>query len=392
MRPLAGITVVSVEQAVAAPFATRQLADLGARVIKIERPGTGDFARHYDRTVKGMSSHFVWLNRSKESLTLDLGHDTGKEVLWQLLDRADVFVQNLGPGAMDRLGFGLDALHVRQPRLIACQVSGYGADGPYHDKKAYDLLVQAEVGLLSITGTEDQAVKCGVPIADIAAGMYAYSGILSSLFLRERTGRGAMLEVSLIDALADWMGYPAYYTGYGGTAPTRSGARHAAIAPYGPFTTGDRHTLLLAIQNDREWEAFCGVVLEMPEMATNPTFRTNADRVEHREALERQIDQCLNTVNAEEVRRRLERARIAYAEMRTMEEFLAHPQLAARRRWAEMDSPVGRLWTLRPPVEMDGMNAEFGPVPDIGQHTDAILTELGYDGTQITELREQGIV
>ncbi|MBV8535909.1 MAG: CoA transferase [Alphaproteobacteria bacterium] len=392
MRPLDGITVVALEQAVAAPFATRQLADLGARVIKIERPGTGDFARQYDRTVRGLSSHFVWLNRSKESLTLDLKHERATAILWGLIERADVFVQNLAPGATARLGFGAEALRSRQPRLIVCDVSGYGPDGPYRDKKAYDLLVQAEAGLLAITGTGDQPAKAGIPVADIAAGMYAYSGILAGLFLRERTGQGASLQVSLMDALAEWMGYPAYYTDFGGTAPARSGASHAAIAPYGPFATGDDKVVLLSIQNEREWQAFCEVVLEQPGLATDPAFCGSSERVQNRTELHRRIDSVFQTLTADAVTDRLERARIANARMRTMEEFLRHPQLAARHRWAEIDSAVGHLWALRPPVDFAGVEPVLGRVPEVGQDNAKILGELGYGPADLAALQADGVV
>jgi len=392
LRPLDGITVVALEQAVAAPFATRQLADLGARVVKIERPGTGDFARQYDRTVKGLSSHFVWLNRSKESLTLDLKHDRAKAILWELVERADVFIQNLAPGATARLGFGADALRPRHQRLIVCDVSGYGPDGPYRDKKAYDLLVQAEAGLLAITGIGDQPAKSGIPVADIAAGMYAYSGILASLFLRERTGQGTAIQVSLMDALAEWMGYPAYYTDYGGKAPARVGASHAAIAPYGPFATGDDKVVLLSIQNEREWAAFCEVVLQLPGLAADPAFCGGSERVQSRAELHRRIDAVFQTLTVDAVTERLERARVAYARMRTMEEFLAHPQLAARHRWAEIDSPVGRLWALRPPVDFAGMEPVLGPVPEVGEHNAKILGELGYDPAQIEALKAENVI
>jgi crotonobetainyl-CoA:carnitine CoA-transferase CaiB-like acyl-CoA transferase len=392
MKPLSGITVVAVEQAVAMPFATRQLADLGARVIKVERPGSGDFARNYDRTVKGLSSHFVWLNRSKESLTLDLKYDEGKEILWRLVERADVFVQNLAPGAVARLGFGPEALHARRPKLIVCNLSGYGPDGPYADKKAYDLLVQAEAGLLAITGNGEQPAKAGIPVADIAAGMYAYSGILSALFARERTGQGAVLDVSLLDALAEWMGYPAYYTSYGGTAPARAGAAHAAIAPYGPFTVGDGQSVLLSIQNEREWQSFCVTVLELPDLATDASFRTNSERVQHRAELHRRIDGVFGKLTIDQVTERLDRAAVAYARMRSVEDFLAHPQLKARGRWAEMGSPVGPLWALRPPVDIAGVTPEFGPVPDVGAQSDAILGEVGYAPPAIQVLRGKGVI
>jgi len=293
MLPLEGVTVVSLEQAVAAPFATRQLADLGARVIKVERPEVGDFARSLDRTVQGLSSHFVWLNRSKESLTLDLKKEGAREVLERHVGRADVFVQNLAPGAAGRLGFGARSLRERHPRLIVCDVSGYGSSGPYRDKKAYDLLVQCEAGLVSITGTEETPSKVGIAVADIAAGMYANSGILAALLRRERTGEGASLEVSLFEALGEWMGFPLYYAMYGGKEPPRSGARHASIAPYGPFECGDGEQIFFGIQNEREWERFCEAVLGRPEMAGDELFDDNSRRVENREALEEEISAIL---------------------------------------------------------------------------------------------------
>ena len=286
--PLAGITVVALEQAVAVPFATRQLADLGARVIKIERPGDGDFARGYDTTVHGLASHFVWLNRSKESLTLDVKRPEARDVIARLLARADVFVQNLAPGAADRLGLGTAALRATYPRLIVCSLTGYGSTGPYAAKKAYDLLVQSEVGLLSITGTPDTPSKVGVSIADIAGGMYAYSGILTALLQRSRTGQGTALEVSLFEALGEWMGYAMYYT-FGGTPPPRTGASHATIAPYGPYRLRDGQEILFGIQNDREWATFCTSVLERPALADDPRFQGNRLRVQHRADMNAEI-------------------------------------------------------------------------------------------------------
>lgn len=389
MGPLDGITVVSLEQAVAAPFASRQLADLGARVIKVERPPLGDFARRYDETVQGLSSHFVWLNRSKESITLDLGHESARVVLRRLLTEADVFIQNLAPGAAARLGFGADALRAEHPRLIVCEISGYGATGPYRDKKAYDLLVQCEAGLVSVTGTSDEPAKAGISVADIAAGMYAYSGILAALYQRTQTGVGTTLEVSLFEALGEWMSYPAYYAAYGGTPPPRTGTSHATIAPYGPFAAGDGHQVNLGIQNEREWVAFCEVVLQRPELARDERFATNSARVAHRSLLHDEINAVFATLTIDEVSERLDQAGIANARMNTMIEFWNHPQLAARDRWREVESPVGRLRALRPPVTMEGVEPRMDPIPAVGQQTEAILRELGYSDERITQLRDE---
>ena len=392
MRPLDGVTVVAVEQAVAAPFASRQLADLGARVIKIERPGVGDFARSYDTTVKGLASHFVWINRSKESLTLDLKRPEAAEALGRLLARADVFIHNLAPGAVTRLGFGASTLRSSHPRLITCEISGYGTSGPYRDKKAYDLLVQSEAGLVSITGTGDTPSKVGISIADIAAGMYAFSSILAALLRRERTGEGATVEVSLFDALAEWMGYPAYFTEYGGAAPARSGARHAAIAPYGPYRTGDGKAVYLGIQNEREWSRFCDQVLQQASLAGDARFASNSARVEHQEALTAIITAAFAGLTAESVVERLESAGIANARMNTVREFLDHPQLAARGRWREVESPVGTLRALLPAFDIDGMEPRMDRIPAVGEHTDAVLAELGFDAVTIAEWRRAGVV
>jgi itaconate CoA-transferase len=392
MLPLEGIMVVSLEQAVAAPFATRQLADLGARVIKIERPGVGDFARGYDATVNGMASHFVWLNRSKQSLTLNLKENGAKDVLNRLLARADVFVHNLAPGATERLGFGAERLREEHPRLIDCGISGYGSTGPYRDKKAYDLLVQCETGLVSTTGTPETPSKVGISAADIAAGMYAYTGILTALYMRERTGEGAAFEVSLLEALGEWMGFPAYFTGYGGSQPPRTGASHASIAPYGPFEAGDGRIVFLGLQNEREWVKFCEAVLERPELATDPRFDTNSRRVENGEELDEAIDRAFKDLSSEEVISRLDGARIANARMRTVQEFLDHPQLEARDRWREVDSPVGPIRALVPPVTMQGVESVMEPIPEVGEHTDAILEELDLDPDAVGSLREAGAV
>jgi itaconate CoA-transferase len=392
MLPLEGITVVSLEQAVAAPFATRQLADMGARVIKVERPGKGDFARSYDAVVEGLSSHFVWINRSKESIALDLKQEDAREVLNRLLKKADVFVQNLAPGATERLGFGTEALRERHPRILVCDVSGYGASGPYRDKKAYDLLVQCEAGLVSVTGTLKTPSKAGIAVADIAAGMYAYSGILAALFRRERTGEGAAIEVSLFEALAEWMGFPAYYAMYGDREPARSGASHAAIAPYGPFACAGKEVVFLGIQNEREWEKFCRVVLERPELAEETRFAGNSARLANREALDLEIEKTFGRLEAEEVIEKLEEADIANAKLRSVREFLDHPQLKARDRWREVGSPAGPLHALLPPGLLADTEPVMAPIPEIGEHTATILSELGYGKETVATLRKQAAI
>ena len=392
MRPLEGITVVSLEQAVAAPFATRQLADLGARVIKIERPGAGDFARGYDATVKGMSSHFVWLNRSKESLTLDLKREEAKLVLRRLLEKADVFVQNLAPGAVERLGFSTQELRKKYPRLIVCNLSGYGSSGPYRDKKAYDLLIQAETGLISITGTDETPSKVGISIADISCGMYAYSGILTALLVRSRTGEGVALETSLFDSLGEWMSYATYYTTYGGSAPPRTGASHATIAPYGPARSVDNKVVYLGLQNEREWKKFCDVVLQKPQLALDPRFDSNANRVRNRAQLDQAMQEVFQKLTAAEMIARLETAQIANARMNTIQEFADHPQMEARKRWAIVESPVGQLKALLPPVTMENVETVVNEVPALGQQTDAILTELGFPSEEIANWRKAGVI
>jgi len=392
MLPLSGVTVVTLEQAVAAPFTTRQLADMGARVIKIERPEVGDFARGYDRTVNGLSSHFVWLNRSKESLTLDLKRPEAQDVLSKLIERADVFVQNLAPGAADRLGFGVTTLRERYPSLIACGISGYGSTGPYRDKKAYDLLVQAESGVISINGSKDEPAKVAISIADIAAGMYALTNILTALFARTRSGAGTSIDVSMLEALGEWMGFPLYYTMYGGSSPQRVGARHAAIAPYGPFATGGGDVVYLGIQNEREWVLFCKEVLERPEVATDVRFDSNPKRVENLPALHDVIGAVFKDLSAPEVVSRLERGRIAHGDLNTVQQFADHPQLAARDRWREVDSPAGTIKALLPPGLVEGVEARMDPIPSVGEHTDAILTELGYDAQTVAKWRSAGVV
>jgi itaconate CoA-transferase len=393
--PLAGVTVVSIEQAVAAPFATRQLADLGARVIKIERPDGGDFARNYDTTVLGLSSYFVWLNRSKESLTLDLKRTAAMGVLERLLERADVFVHNLAPGAIDRMGLAAHDLRSRHSRLITCNVSGYGSSGPYAKKKAYDMLIQAEVGLVSITGTPDAPSRTGISVADVAAGMYAYSGILAALLSRATTGAGTAIDVSLFDALGEWMGAPAYYTAYGGQEPERSGAAHATIAPYELFTTPDEDDeieIFLAVQNDREWTRFCERVLQRPELARDERFASNAMRVEHRQALHAAIADVFASQPAAVIIGRLEEAGIAFARRNTVAGFLQHPQLLERDRWRTIDSPAGALRALLPPVQMDGVDPVMGGVPSLGQHSEQILGELGFDAATIAAWRKEQMI
>ena len=389
--PLQGVTVVAVEQAVAGPFATRQLADLGARVIKIERPDGGDFARGYDTTVKGMASHFVWLNRSKESLTLDLKRPEAARVLERLLSGADVFLQNLAPGAVNRLGLGADALRQRYPRLIVCNLSGYGTTGPYADKKAYDLIIQSEVGMLAVTGTEATPCKVGVSVADISAGMYAYSGILTALLVRKDTGEGTVLDVALIDTLGEWMGYAAYYTDYGGTQPTRTGASHATITPYGPYRTYDG-SVIVAVHSSREWATFCEGVLRQPALAEDARFQTNVLRVQHRDALTAAIDAVLVQLPSAEVLRRLEAANIANARVNTIREYLQHPQLTARDCWREVDSPSGPIRALVPPVRMQHVEPVMGAVPGLGQHSRAILEELKFDRQTIAQWAATGVI
>ena len=390
--PLDGLLVVSVEQAIAAPFASRQLADLGARVIKIERPGVGDFARAYDHTVRGLASHFVWTNRSKESLTLDLKRPEALDVLRRLVSRADVFLHNLAPGAMGRLGFGAAMLREEHPRLVVCEISGYGTSGPYRDKKAYDLLVQSEAGLVSITGTPETPSKVGISIADIAAGMYAFSSVLAALVRRAKTGTGALLDISMLDALSEWMGYPAYYAGYGGTPLPRTGARHAAIAPYGPYVAGDGHVVYLGLQNEREWARFCADVLDRPALLSDPRFSSNALRVEHHDELEKIIVGAFADKTAQRVVDKLEAAQIANARMNTVDEFLEHPQLAARGKWQQVDSPVGPLRALVPPYGFDDVEPKMGRIPALGEHTGKILGELGFDADTIARWRGEGIV
>ncbi|MFF3764276.1 CaiB/BaiF CoA transferase family protein [Streptomyces sp. NPDC001922] len=391
--PLDGITVVAVEQAVSAPFATRQLADLGARVIKVERPDGGDFARAYDTAVHGLASHFVWANRGKESIALDLKEPRGREVLERLVADADVFVQNLAQGAAARLGLDAAALCARHPRLVAVDISGYGPDGPYAHKRAYDMLVQCEAGLVSVTGTPEQPVKAGIPAADIAAAMYAFSGVLAALLRRGVTGRGGPVEVSMFDALAEWMGHPLYFGMYGGEPPARTGVAHAVIAPYNAYPTADGPLVLLSVQNDREWRRLAEQVLERPELAEDPDHATNVARTRNRTKTDAAVTEALSGMTADEAVERLERAGIACARLNGVAELAAHPQLAARERWQEAGSPAGPLRTLLPPITLPGGQAPpAGAVPALGEHTGALLHALGMTDEQVAALRRDGVV
>jgi itaconate CoA-transferase len=392
MRTLEGLTVVTFEHAIAAPYCTRQLADLGARVIKVERPGSGDFARSYDTRTRGLASHFVWVNRSKESVTLDIKHPQCQAVLDALIASADVVVQNLAPGAAARLGLSWELLSAKHPRLTLCDISGYGPDGPYRDKKAYDLLIQSEAGLVSITGTPEHPSKTGASVADIAAGMYAFSHVLAALLRRGVDGKGSHIEVSMLEAMTEWTSYALYYTYDGAEPPARAGASHAAIFPYGPFTAGDGVTVILAVQNEREWGSFCRTVLQRPDVMVDPAYAGNARRVAARDDLKLLVDGVLRGLTGEQLVARLDEAGIANARMNDMQGVWNHPQLAARNRWTEIDSPVGKLRALLPP----GMNREddprMGAVPALGQHTDAVLRELGFAAGDIEALRKAGAV
>lgn len=392
MRPLEGITVVSLEHAIAAPFCTRQLADLGARVIKIERPKVGDFARGYDERVDGLSSHFTWTNRSKESFALDLKHGEAPAILQKILDKADVLVQNLAPGAADRLGLSYEVLSARYPGIIVCDISGYGNDGPYRDKKAYDLLIQAESGFLSITGTPESPAKAGCSIADIAAGMYAYTNILGALLQRGKTGKGSHIDVSMLEAMVEWMSYPLYYAYDGATAPARAGAAHATIFPYGPFTAGDGKTVILGLQNEREWAAFCRIVLEQPEIATDPRFISNSLRTQNRSVLLQIIHTTFSALTIEALVERLERAQIANARMNDMHDVWNHPQLLARHRWTSVQSPVGQVPALLPPGASNAFEPRMDAIPALGQHSESILAELGYTTRDVAQFRMDSVI
>ncbi|TYK49488.1 CaiB/BaiF CoA transferase family protein [Actinomadura decatromicini] len=391
-RPLSGVTVVSLEQAVAAPFATRQLADLGARVIKVERPGGGDFARRYDTTVHGQSSYFVWLNRSKESLTLDVKTPGGRQVLEELLAGADVFVQNLAPGAADRLGLDVASLSARYPSLIPCTISGYGTSGPWADRKAYDLLVQCQTGLVSLTGTAEETARVGISVADIAAGMYAYSGILTALYTRATTGTARAVEVSLFEALGEWMSQPAYYTRFGGTPPQRIGTQHATIAPYGAYAAGDGGQVLFSVQNEREWAALCERFLERPDLVDDPRFANGSARVAHRDELNAVIAERFRRSGSAEVMRTLDEAGIANAGVNDVHEFVAHEVLAERGRWHDVAIPGAVVPMLKPPADISGSRPRMDPVPAAGEHTERILTELGRTEADIDALRADGAI
>ena len=391
-RPLDGVTVVTLEHAIAAPFCTRQLADLGARVIKVERPGTGDFARAYDERVHGLASHFVWTNRSKESLTLDVKHAEAGKVLARLLQGADVLVQNLAPGAAARLGLSYEALRDEHPGLIVCDISGYGNDGPYRDKKAYDLLIQSESGFLSVTGSPDAPAKAGCSIADIAAGMYAYSNILAALLQRGKTGKGCHIDVSMLESMVEWMGFPMYYAFDGASPPPRAGAAHATIYPYGPFAAGDGRTVMLGLQNEREWGAFCKTVLQRPELAADERFSSNSRRVGHRDALGAVIGEVFSALTAEQVLARLDAAQIANARVNDMHDVWQHPQLQARGRWTQVPTAGGAVLALLPPGKTDAYAPRMDAVPALGAHTESILAELGWDADAIAALRGDGAI
>ena len=392
MRPLEGVTVVALEHVIAGPFCTRQLADLGARIIKIERPEVGDPARAYDERVQGMSSHFVWTNRSKESITLDLKQEAARKIVHQLLEKADVLLQNLAPGAAARMGFSYEALKDIYPRLIVCDISGYGSYGPYRDKKAYDLLIQSESGLLSVTGTPETPSKAGCSIVDIASGMYAYTNILAALIQRGRTGRGTRIDISMLESMVEWMSFPLYYAYDGAPPPVRAGASHATIYPYGPFPAGDGKFVMLGLQNEREWAVFCDKVLGQPDLKTDPRFNSGPKRSNARQELYEIIVKALSGLTAEQVVQRLDEAQIGNARMNDMREVWSHAQLHARKRQVEVDTPVGPVKAMLPPGVPEDFEPRMDPVPAIGEHTESILQELGYSQDEIGELKAQGTV
>jgi len=390
-RPLDGMLVVALEQAVAAPLGSRHLADLGARVVKLERVDGGDFARSYDHAVRGLASHFIWLNRGKESVALDLKAEAGREVLRRLLERADVFLHNLGPGAVERLGFGAGDLRARHPRLVVCTMSGYGSTGPFRDKRAYDLLVQSEAGLVAVTGTPDHPAKAGIPVADIASGMYAFSNILAALIHRERTGEGTAFEVTMLEALVEWMGHPIYVADHTGEDPPRAGLSHPVIAPYDAYPTADGHEVVIGIQNDREWVRLATEVLGRPELAMHPGFATNVARVRNREAVDAAVAEAMAKLAVEDAISALDAARIASARLRAVSEVLDHPQLLARDRWRNTSTPVGDVRALRSAIEPVG-ESPMGPVPALGEHSAAVLGELGFTAEEVAGLRTDGVV
>jgi itaconate CoA-transferase len=392
LLPLEGVRVLALEQAVAGPLCTRHLADMGADVVKVERPGGGDFARRYDTSVKGLSSYFVWLNRGKRSFTLDMKHSSAHDILERLIARSDVVVQNLGPGAIDRLGFAPETLRKKYPRLVICSISGYGSSGPYETRKAFDLLLQGETGVIATTGTDEAPAKVGISVGDIGAGVYGAMGILAALYQREETGSGQVVETSLFDALGEWMGYPAYFTLYGGEPPARAGVRHATVVPYGSYQCGDGQSVNLAVQTEVQWSAFCAVVCERPEWIDDPRYDTSSKRRINRIELEREIENALSPHAREEVTRRLELADIPFGDLNTVQQFLEHPQLSARDRWKEINSPSGPLKAMLPPIGFEGVESTMGDIPAVGQHTDQVLSEIGFDTVQIAELRASGAV
>jgi crotonobetainyl-CoA:carnitine CoA-transferase CaiB-like acyl-CoA transferase len=389
--PLAGVRVLALEQAVAGPLCTRHLADLGADVIKVERPGGGDFARHYDTAVNGLSSYFVWLNRGKRSLTLDMKRPAAQEILERLVASSDVLVQNLGPGAIDRLGLAPARLRSDYPSLVFTSISGYGSGGPYETRKAFDLLLQGETGVIATTGNSDQLAKVGISVGDIGAGVYGTIGTLAALYERQLTGQGRIVETSLFDALSEWMGYPAYYTLYGGSPPARAGVRHATVVPYGSYRCADG-AVLFSVQTQAQWRAFCDVVCGHPEWETDERFTTSTLRRVNRNSLEEMIEDVLTTLPRSEVERRLEAADIPFGSVNEVDEFVSHPQLAARDRWREVGSPAGPLRAIIPPVDLEGMPPNVGPIPDVGEQTDQILMELGYMPAEVAKFRESGVV
>lgn len=392
IRPLDGITVLSFEHAVAAPFCTRQLADLGARVIKVERPGVGDFARNYDERVNGLASHFVWINRSKESLTLNLKSEGAAEILERILPEVDILVQNLAPGAAARLGLSFETLHEKFPQLIVCDISGYGAGGPYEQKKAYDLLIQSESGFVSVTGSGEEMAKAGCSIADISAAMYAYSNILSALILRGKTGKGSHIDVSMLESMVEWMGFPMYYAFDGAEPPVRAGAAHAAIYPYGPFPVAGGDVVMLGLQNEREWKVFCDEVLKQPELAEDPRFNRNSLRTDNRDELKAIIVEAFSSLGKDEVIELLENAKIANAAVNTMHDVWNHKQLKERNRWREVGTSAGAIPALLPPGVNSAYDYRMDAVPALGEHSESILKELGFEAEQIDELSKRGTI